>query len=301
VEWNDRYRDTLRDFWRRSGGGIREVASRLAGSSDMYADDGRSPYASVNFVTAHDGFTVRDLVSYARKHNEANGEDDRDGTDNNRSHNYGVEGETDDPDVQALRRRQAMNLMVTLCLSSGAPMITAGDERGRTQRGNNNAYCQDDETSWVDWRPDDAWLDVYEKVKAALRLRRDHATLRQRHHFAGVPTIDGGPKDLAWMHPTGREMTEADWYDESLHVIGMFLSGDPLRSPGRHGEQQRDASFLMWFNAGEDCEVALPENEWVTEGEIVLSTSAETPEGTRVAAGKSLMLEERSVVVLRQV
>ena len=203
VEWNDRYRDTMRDFWRGAAAGVRDLASRMAGSSDLYADDGRSPYASVNFVTAHDGFTVRDVVSYEHKHNEANGESNRDGSDSNRSLNHGVEGETDDEEITALRRRQAANMMVTLCLSSGAPMLTAGDERGRTQGGNNNAYCQDNEVSWVDWRPDDAWLDVYDLVKAALRLRRQHPALRQRHHFAGSPTIDGGPKDLAWLHPRG--------------------------------------------------------------------------------------------------
>ena len=172
----------------------------------------------MNFVTAHDGFTVRDLVSYDRKHNEDNGEDNRDGSDNNRSWNHGVEGETDDPEILALRRRQAANLMITLCLSSGCPMITAGDERGRTQQGNNNAYVQDNEVSWLDWRPDDAWLDVYDLTKTALRLRRDHPALRQRHHFAGTPTLEGGVKDLAWMHPDGREMEASDWFDESLHV-----------------------------------------------------------------------------------
>ncbi len=203
VEWNDQFRDEIRDFWRGQSSGIRVVATRLAGSSDLYADDGRSPYASINFVTAHDGFTVRDLVSYEQKHNEANGEDNRDGTDNNRSDNHGVEGETGDQEIVALRRRQAANLMATLCLSNGVPMITAGDERGRTQRGNNNPYCQDNEISWIDWRADDAWLDVYEVTRAALRLRREHPALRQRHWFEGRPTVRGGPKDLAWLHPAG--------------------------------------------------------------------------------------------------
>ena len=211
VEWNDRYRDTMRDFW-RGARRRRPRASprRLAGSSDLYADDGRSPYASVNFVTAHDGFTLRDLVSYDHKHNEANGEDNRDGTDNNRSWNHGVEGETDDAEIVALRRRQAANLMATLCLSSGVPMITAGDERGRTQRGNNNAYCQDNEISWVDWRPDDAWLDVYELTKAALRLRREHPALRQRHCFDGHARPSRAARRTSpGCTPTGREMTDA--------------------------------------------------------------------------------------------
>jgi glycogen debranching enzyme GlgX len=301
VEWNDRYRDTIRDFWRTSSGGIREVASRLAGSSDMYADDGRSPYASVNFVTAHDGFTLRDLVSYNEKHNEANGEDNRDGSDNNRSWNCGVEGETDDPEIIALRRKQAANLMVTLCLSTGVPMLTAGDERGRTQRGNNNAYSQDNDISWLDWRPDDAWLDLYETTKAALRLRREHPALRQRHFLAGRPTVEGGPKDLAWIHPAGREMTDADWFDDRLHTFGMFVSGDPLRAPGPRGEVLRDRSFLLWFNAHPDPgKATLPANEWVREGEIVLSTDSSHPLGKRLQAGAVIDIEPRSVIVLRE-
>ena len=301
VEWNDHYRDTLRDFWRGRSAGIREVATRLAGSSDLYADDGRSPYASVNFVTAHDGFTVRDLVSHDRKHNEANGEGDRDGTDGNRSHNHGVEGETDDPDVLARRRRTAANLMATLCLSNGVPMITAGDERGRTQRGNNNAYCQDNEISWVDWRADDAWLDVYEVTKAALRLRREHPALRQRHWFEGRPTIAGGPKDLAWLHPAGREMTTSDWHDEHLTTLGMFVLGSPLRSPGPRGEQQSDRSFVLWFHAGPDpVDLVLPGDQWAHAGEVVLSTDPTLRIGDPVTEGQVLHLTGPSVVVLRE-
>ncbi len=300
VEWNDQYRDGIRDFWRGHSSGIRTVATRLAGSSDLYADDGRSAYASVNFVTAHDGFTVRDLVSYEHKHNEANGERNRDGTDNNRSWNHGTEGETDDAAIVALRRRQAANLMVTLCLSNGVPMITAGDERGRTQRGNNNAYCQDNETSWIDWRPDDAWLDVYDVVKTALRLRREHPALRQRHWFEGRPAIRGGPKDLAWLHPSGREMSAADWHDHELATVGMFVSGSPLRSPGPRGEQQVDASFMLWFNSGaEPVSVGLPENDWVQAGEIALTTDPDLVVGTPVVAGTELTLGARTVLVLR--
>jgi glycogen debranching enzyme GlgX len=302
VEWNDQFRDTIRDFWRGQARGTHTVATRLAGSADLYADDGRSAYNSVNFVTAHDGFTVRDLVSYDHKHNEGNGEDNRDGTDNNRSWNHGVEGETDDPDIVALRRRQAANLMATLCLSNGVPMLTAGDERGRTQRGNNNPYCQDNEISWVDWRADDAWLDVYEVVKCALRLRREHPALRQRHWFEGRPTIVGGPKDLAWLHPTGREMTDEDWHDADLHTIGMFVSGKPLRAPGPRGEQQLDASFLVWLHAGaEPVEVFLPENDWVHHGAVVLSTDPAQPVGTDIVVGKELQLGPRTVVVLQEV
>jgi glycogen operon protein len=302
VEWNDQYRDTMRDFWRGQTSGVRTLATRLAGSSDLYADDGRSPYASVNFITAHDGFTLRDLVSYNEKHNEANGEHNRDGTDDNRSWNCGVEGETDDPAIRSLRRRQAANLMVSLCLSNGVPMLTAGDERGRTQGGNNNAYGQDNEISWVDWSPEDAWFDVYEVTKAALRIRRDHPAMRQRHWFEGRPTIRGGPKDLAWLHPSGREMTAADWHDDTLASVGMFVSGDPLRAPGPRGEQLRDTSFIIWLNAaGHDVEVTPPKNDWVQSGEVVLSTDSGNPVGTPVEAGGTMCQEARSVIVMSEV
>ena len=301
VEWNDQFRDTVRDFWRGHSAGVRTVATRLAGSSDLYADDGRSPYASVNFVTAHDGFTLRDLVSYDGKHNEANGEDNRDGTDNNRSWNCGVEGDTDDVEVLALRRRQAANLMATLCFSSGVPMLTAGDERGRTQGGNNNAYGQDNEISWIDWRSDDAWLDVYDITKTALRLRREHPVLRQRHWFEGLPTIRGGIKDMAWIHPSGREMSTDDWNDDGCRTVGMFLTGAPLRYPGPRGEQIRDKSFMVWLNAGgDDVTLVFPANQWVHHGEVVLSTNPDLAVGTPVVAGGSLDLQARSVLVLRE-
>jgi pullulanase/glycogen debranching enzyme len=190
--------------------------------------------------------------------------------------------------------------MATLCLSNGVPMITAGDERGRTQGGNNNAYCLDDETSWVDWSADDAWPEVTEVVREALRLRREHATLRQRHWFEGRPTVPGGLKDLAWIHPSGREMTAEDWHSDQA-VVGMFLSGSPLRSPGPRGEQQHDASFLIWLNARPgSLTVALPEQDWVSAGEVVLSTLPDLPAGTPVEAGGTLELAGRCVVVLRE-
>jgi glycogen debranching enzyme GlgX len=302
VEWNDQYRDTMRDFWRSASDGVRTVATRLAGSSDLYLDDGRSPYASINFITAHDGFTLRDLVSYDGKHNEANGERNLDGSDNNRSWNGGVEGETADEHVVALRHRQAANLITTLCLSNGVPMLTAGDERGRTQRGNNNAYSQDNEISWVDWRPDDAWLDIFEITRNALRIRREHPALRQRHWFEGQPAIVGGPKDLAWIHPAGREMTGEDWQDENLRVVGMFVSGDPLRSPGPRGEQQRDSSFMLWLNGSpSDCEITFPSNEWVQHGAVALSTDPGNPVGLKVEAGGTVTLAARSLVLLEQI
>ncbi|GAB4006061.1 glycogen debranching protein GlgX [Nocardioides ultimimeridianus] len=299
VEWNDQYRDTIRDFWRDSSDGIRTVATRIAGSADLYADDGRSPYASVNFVTAHDGFTLRDLVSYDAKHNEANGEDNRDGTDNNRSHNWGAEGETDDPAILRTRHRIAANLLATLCLSNGVPMITAGDERGRTQGGNNNAFCQDNEISWVDWA-DESWLDLHDLTRAALRIRREHPALRQRHWYEGRPTVPGGPKDLAWIHPTGREMTADDWHDEQLRVIGMFVSGSPLREAGPRGEVLHDASFLLWLNGSPNaCECLLADNPWVTSGVVVLSTDEALPVGTPVEAGRTMPLSAHSLVLLQ--
>jgi glycogen operon protein len=298
CEWNDRFRDTVRDFWRTDSGGVREVASRLAGSSDMYADDGRSPYASINFITAHDGFTLRDLVSYNEKHNEDNGEDNRDGADHNRSWNCGVEGETDDPEVLSLRHRQAANLMATLCLATGVPMISAGDERGRTRRGNNNPYVQDNEISWMDWS--DGWWDLHDLTRRVLALRRDHPALRQRHHFEGTPTRPGGPKDLVWLHPHGHEMTIEDWHDGTNHALGMFLSGTPLRAPGRHGEVLYDKSFLIWFNAlPEPMTVHIPEQTWGGSGDVVLSTDPAHRIGTPVGAGGQLTLCERSLVVLR--
>ena len=191
--------------------------------------------------------------------------------------------------------------MATLCLSNGVPMITAGDERGRTQGGNNNPFCQDNEVSWIDWRADDAWLDIYELTRAALRLRREHPALRQRHWFEGQPTLEGGPKDLAWLHPSGREMTSGDWHDDSLGVVGMFVSGSPLRAPGPRGEQQHDSSFMLWLNAShEPVEVAHPENAWVQNGEVALSTDPDLPAGHPVVAGGTMLLGARTVVVLRQ-
>jgi glycogen operon protein len=300
TEWNGEYRDDIRDFW-RGDEAVAGFANRFTGSADLYKDDGRQPAASINFITAHDGFTLADLVSYNEKHNEANKEDNRDGTDNNRSWNCGVEGETDDPAVVALRHKQAANLLATLCLSTGVPMITAGDERGRTQRGNNNAYVQDNETSWLDWRPESEWTDLLEIATTALRLRREHPALRQRHFLVGRPAEEGGPKDLAWVHPEGREMTQADWFDTRLHTVGMFVSGSPLRSPGPHGERLTDRSFLLWFHAHADPgKVKIPLNEWVPAGEVVLSTDSGHPVGEHIGAGEVLEIEGRSLIVLRE-
>ncbi|MEV4556522.1 glycogen debranching protein GlgX [Kitasatospora sp. NPDC049285] len=252
-EWNDRYRDTVRDFWRGARPDVRELATRLSGSSDLYQRGGRRPYASVNYITAHDGFTLRDLVSYDRKHNLANGEDNRDGTDDNRSWNHGAEGDTDDPAVRSLRVRQLRNLLTTLLLSTGVPMLTAGDELGRTQGGNNNAYCQDNETSWLDWSllEDPDWRSLTELTARLVHLRRAHPVLRQRAFFSGRPAGPDGLRDLSWLTPAGHEMTEADWFSPS-HALALRLSGSAMSERDPQGRPLRDASFLLLLNAAPD-------------------------------------------------
>jgi isoamylase len=297
CEWNDRFRDTVRDFWRTQSGGVRDLGNRLTGSSDLYADDGRLPFASVNFVTAHDGFTVRDLVSYNTKHNEANGENNRDGTDNNRSWNHGVEGDTDDPAVLALRKRQVKNLLATLLLSTGVPMLLGGDERGRTQRGNNNAFCQDNEVSWVDWDSDD-WRDTHQFVKHLLSLRRAHPVLRQRRFFDGQPIGRHGRKDLTWLHPAGREMTEQDWFDQRLNTVGLFLAGDALRTRGPRGEPVEDGSYLIWLHSGDaPVSITLPGPDFATTYDIELTSDDSL--NSAVQAQQTFLLQARSIVVLR--
>jgi glycogen debranching enzyme GlgX len=288
CEWNDRFRDTVRDFWRGRSGGVHDLAYRLSGSSDLYADDGRHPLSSINLVTSHDGFTLRDLVSYDAKHNESNGEDNRDGHDDNRSWNCGVEGETDDPDVIALRRRQAANLLATTLLATGVPMITAGDERGKTQAGNNNAYCQDNEISWIDRSPDPRWSHLTDLTRDLLTLRATHPVLRQRHFFDGRPIGDTGHKDLAWFHPEGRELTDADWTDAGLASLGMFLSGAEIG----------DDSFLILLHAGAD------EAAWTLPGlpgadgyDVLVDTGDVKTD--RVEGGQLLYVGGRGLVVLR--
>jgi glycogen debranching enzyme GlgX len=288
CEWNDRFRDTVRDFWRGHSGGVHDLAYRLSGSSDLYADDGRHPLSSINLVTAHDGFTLRDLVSYDDKHNEANGEDNRDGHNDNRSWNCGVEGETDDAAVVELRRRQAANLLATTLLATGVPMLTAGDERGRTQGGNNNAYCQDNEISWIDWTPDPRWSHLTDMTRELSALRAAHPVLRQRHFLDGRPVGDTGQKDLAWFHPEGRELTDADWADAGLASLGMFLSGAEIG----------DDSFLLLLHAGPDeATWTLPGQPWAEAYEIVVDSGEGKAE--RVAGGQLLTVDGRSLVVLR--
>jgi isoamylase len=304
TEWNGKYRDTVRSFWGHGSGGVRDLAYRLSGSSDLYADDGRLPYASINYITAHDGFTLRDLVSYERKHNEANGEGNRDGTDDNRSYNCGVEGETADPAINTLRLRQARNLLVTLLLSTGAPMMVAGDERWRTQGGNNNPYVQDNETSWLSWSLNARSKDLLSLTQRLIALRRSSPVLRQRAFFEGQPVPGGdGSKDLAWFHPSGRELTSADWFDGQLRTIGMYLDGRRLRGRGPRGELIVDDSYLLVLHAGdEQISFALPDAPWAASYETVIDTAnpGGAPEqGTSLPGGSPLTVGPRTSLLLR--
>ena len=308
TEWNGKYRDTIRDFWRGQPATLPEFASRLTGSSDLYQQDSRRPMASVNFVTCHDGFTLSDLVSYDDKHNEANGEDGRDGSDDNRSWNCGEEGPTDDPDVLALRARQRRNFLVTLLLSQGVPMLAAGDELGRTQQGNNNAYCQDNEISWVDWavREPDDWslLDCARKL---IRLRAEHPVFRRRRFFRGQAIRGGrnGLDDIAWFTPSGDEMTDDDWEAGFAKSLAVFLNGRAISEPDRRGERIQDCSFLMLFNASEqDLEFTIPParfgQHWATVVDTAISGEAEPETRELIKAGDALTLINRSVRLLRR-
>jgi glycogen operon protein len=307
TEWNGKYRDTVRSFWAHGADdGVRDLAYRLTGSSDLYGDDGRLPIASINFVTAHDGFTTRDLVSYERKHNEANGENNRDGTDDNRSYNCGVEGDPAPDEVVTLRRRQARNLLTTLLLSTGAPMLVAGDERWRTQLGNNNPYVQDNAVSWLDWTASEESEDMLALARRLLALRRSAPVLRQRAFFEGRPVEGGdGCKDLAWFHPTGRELSEPDWFDTGLRSIGMYLDGRGLRHRDERGQVIMDDSYLLLLHAGDQAgSFTLPGAPWAAEYEVVVDT-AELGGAPRssdtVAAGSELPVEARTSLLLRVV
>ncbi len=299
-EWNDRYRDTVRDAWRGAAGGVRELAYRLSGSSDLYSSDGRSPQASVNFVTAHDGFTLRDLTTYDAKHNDANGEGGRDGESHNRSWSCGVEGETDDPAVNALRRRQARNVLTTLLLSSGVPMLTMGDEVRRTQAGNNNAYCQDGPLSWQPWEPAPDAEDLRTWTSALVALRRAHPVLRQRTFFLGR-TGESGVKDLAWFGADGQELSDAQWFDPAQATLAMYLDGQGIRTRGPRGERVEDDTLLLVLHLGaEDEDVVLPGAPWASSYDVLLDTADERPAaGASVAGGAALRATGRSVVLLR--
>jgi isoamylase len=299
-EWNGKYRDTVRDFWRGEPSALPEFASRLTGSSDLYATSGRRPVASINFVTCHDGFTLADLVSYNGKHNEANGEDNRDGTDDNRSWNCGVEGPAEDPAVLELRARQQRNFLVTLFLSQGIPMLTAGDEIGRTQGGNNNAYCQDNEISWVDWSKASAERDLLLFTQRLGRLRRRHPVFRRRRFFKGTP--EKGAADIVWLTPAGDDMTEADWRASYAKAVAVFLNGAAITEPDPRGDPVTDMKFLLMFNAGADpITFTLPEPKLGSDWEVVIDTTSEDGLGDAEAYATKTKVEVlgRGVVVLR--
>jgi glycogen operon protein len=260
TEWNGKYRDTVRDFWRGEPSTLGEFASRITGSSDLYQHDGRRPAASINFITAHDGFTVNDLVSYNEKHNEANGEDNRDGADDNRSWNCGAEGPTDDPKVNELRAQQRRNLISTLLLSQGVPMLLGGDEFGRTQGGNNNAYCQDDEISWVDWERAEEFSDLAAFTAAVSEFRRAHPVFRRRRFFSGRSNPEGDKlRDIVWFGVNGTEMADEDWSGTVGRSVMVFLNGNGIPDLDARGEPVTDSSFLLAFNADpDDVTMALP-------------------------------------------
>jgi glycogen operon protein len=294
-EWNGRYRDTVRDFWRGEPATLGEFGSRLTGSSDLYQADTRHPGASVNFVTAHDGFTLRDLVSYNEKHNEANGEDNADGEPYNRSWNCGVEGDTDDQAVLALRHQQQRNFLATLLLSQGVTMLLGGDELGRTQRGNNNAYCQDNEISWYDWEHVDE--DLVEFTRLLIALRRDHPVLRRRRWFQGHSIR--GSVDLGWFRPDGAEMSDDDW-EASPPSVGVFLNGAAITDRDRRGQRVTDDSFLLLFNThAEPIEWTLPK-QWGQWWDLVTETAdpGRSEDGV-LESSATMPVAGRSVVVLR--
>ncbi|MHB9858927.1 glycogen debranching protein GlgX [Streptomyces sp. YIM S03343] len=306
TEWNDRYRGAVRDFWRGALPDVRDLGYRLSGSSDLYAWGGRRPYASVNFVTAHDGFTLRDLVTYHHKHNEANGEGNRDGSDDNRSWNCGAEGETTDEDIRTLRRRQLRNLLTTLLLSTGVPMLVAGDELGRTQGGNNNAYCQDNEISWLDWslRDDPGCAALFDLTARLIELRHRHPVLRRRAFFSGRAHSADGLRDLAWFTARGTEMTEGDWYAPAA-TLGMYLSGRDIPGRDEQGAKILDDSFLTILHAGSaETEYVLPGPPWAERYEVVIDTSQENQSAAPAEvhqAGSTIRVPGRSVLFLRAV
>ncbi|HEX9943513.1 MAG TPA: glycogen debranching protein GlgX [Thermoanaerobaculia bacterium] len=302
-EWNGKYRDTVRDYWRGEEQTLGDFANRFTGSSDLYATTGRKPSASINFVTAHDGFTLRDLVSCNEKHNEANGEGNQDGHDDNRSWNCGVEGPTDDPEVNALRARQQRNFLTTLFLSQGIPMLLGGDEMGRTQRGNNNAYCQDNETSWFDWEQADA--DLLEFTSRLIAFRREHPVFRRRRWFLGARIHGAGVRDIGWFRPDGELMTDEDWQKGFARSLGVFLNGQAIPSLDQRGERVVDDTFYVLFNAHhEPLAFRLPPRpEWGERWVKALDTTEAVPDARKKevsTAGGEVTVGGRAVVVLKR-
>ena len=307
AEWNGKYRDEVRDFWRGADEPLGQLAYRLTGSSDLYESEARRPHASVNFITAHDGFTLADLTSYDQKHNDANGEGGADGEDHNRSWNGGAEGSTDDAEINALRARQRRNLLATLLLSQGVPMLLGGDELGRTQQGNNNAYCQDNELSWFDWKSADE--DLVEFASGLLRYRRSHPAFRRRRFFQGRPIrVPGGGQampDIAWFSADGEEMTDEQWHDPGDKALVVFLNGDALEID-RRGEMVVDDRFLLLINANpEAMTFQLPSERfgerWVVDIDTRTSAVGAPEDAERIADGGSVVLEARSLQLLRGV
>jgi isoamylase len=303
AEWNGKYRDALRAYWKGDGGLIGDLAYRLTGSSDLYEHNGRRPYASINFVTSHDGFTLHDLVSYNQKHNEANHEDNKDGDNHNISWNCGVEGATDDEKVLALRLKQEMNFLATLFLSQGVPMLPAGDEMGRTQQGNNNAYCQDNKISWIDWNTTPRNEKLLNLVIKLIQIRKAHPSFRRKTFFLGHRVQGTAVKDIAWFNPDGREMNEHEWTHSFARCLGIYLAGDALDEMDVHGNPLRDDDFVMLLNA-DDQEIPfqIPSFRKNLEWEVLIDTSNQVIKGKTSShlTGDNYPLQGRSLVLLRQ-
>lgn len=301
AEWNDKYRDTMRAYWKGEGGVIGEFAQRLTGSSDLYNRSSRRPYASINFVAAHDGFTLADLVSYNDKHNEANGEDNRDGHNHNLSWNCGAEGPTDDPAVRALRARQQRNLIATLLLSQGVPMLLAGDEAGRTQRGNNNAYCQDNPISWFDWSPGQEKQALLAFTRRLVALRAAHPVFRRRDFFQGRPLHGSSVRDIVWLQPDGTEMTEQEWGQDNARALAVYLSGDGLNDVDGRGRPILDDGFLVLFNAdANEVRFAFPPGLATGPGTLLFDTAREeAPQRSAFDSAQPYVLAGRALALVQ--
>jgi glycogen operon protein len=301
TEWNGKYRDCVRRFWKGQQAIASELGYRLTGSSDLYEMGGRRPHASINFITAHDGFPLHDLVRYERKHNEANGEQNRDGSDSNDSQNCGVEGESDDPEIEALRERLVRNLMTTLLVSQGVPMILAGDELGRTQRGNNNAYCQDNEIAWHDWELTPEQRALFDFTRRLLTLRREQPVLRRRRFFAGGYVAGSELRDIVWFRPNGGEMSADDWREPHFRALGMLLGGDAIPGLDRWGRRIVGDTLLVLINGGDPpVDFVLPEAPWGERWEVLVDTrSADPPIVEPPRAGDAYVMVGRSMAVMR--
>ncbi|SET24925.1 isoamylase [Nitrosomonas marina] len=299
TEWNGKYRDVVRDYWKGEGGVIDELGYRLTGSSDLYEHNGRRPYASINFITAHDGFTLHDLVSYNHKHNEANLEENRDGENHNRSWNCGAEGETDDPEIRGLRMRQKRNFLATLFLSQGVPMLLAGDEMGRSQQGNNNAYCQDNEISWIDWELSEENRELLNFARSLISLTKKHPSFRRRNFFQGHSIK--GKKDIVWLNPDGKEMSEEQWQHDFARCLGVFLAGTGINERDSRGHMIIDDDFLMLLNAyHEEIPFRLPDFAAEYDWKVLIDTMefAIPPAAQQYRCGESYPLQGRSLVLL---